>query len=58
MRTKEDKILFYVVNTWYQSKCKNKFDIERIVHEELHKNPDGGFVEIGVIAKRRCMNEL
>ena len=38
--------------------CENKFDIERIVHEELHKNPDGGFVEIGVIAKRRCMNEL
>lgn len=55
----KNKVLFYVINTWYQSKCKNKKDIIRIVNETIKDNPNEKRVsKLGMKAKRRCMNEL
>ena len=55
----KNKVLFYVINTWYQSKCKNKKDIMRIVNETIKDNPNEKRVsKLGMKAKRRCMNEL
>lgn len=57
----EEMIFNYVRATWYESKCKRKEDIKRIIHEELKKRPnymDMKMSKLCLIIKRRCMSEL
>lgn len=57
----EEMIFNYVRSTWYDSKCKRKEDIKRIIHEELKKRPnymDMNMSKLCLIIKRRCMSEL
>ena len=56
MRT---KVINYVYNCWYWVKCHKKEDIERIVDEIILENPDvKNTTKLGMLAKRRCQNEL
>lgn len=57
----EEMIFDYVRATWYDSKCKDKDDIKKIIHEEIKKRPN--YMEIPMsklclTIKRRCMAEL
>lgn len=57
----ENMIFDYVRATWYESKCKDKDDIKRIIKEELKKRPnymDMSMSKLCLIIKRRCMAEL
>ena len=57
----EEMILNYVIGTWYESKCKRKEDIQKIIREELEKRPnfqDMNMNKLCLIIKRRCMAEL
>lgn len=58
--TLEEKIYNYIIATWYESKCKDKNEIRKIIHEELKKNKfqNQPISKIGLHVKRRCMNEL
>lgn len=54
-------IFSYIRNNWYESKCKDKNDIKRIIREELKKRPnymDMKMSKLCLIIKRRCMSEL
>ena len=56
MRT---KVIWYVYATWYGVHCHDRKDIERIIDQVIQENPDlNDYVKLGVIAKRRCMNEF
>ncbi len=57
----EEMIFNYVRATWYESKCKQKEDIKRIIREEINKRPnymDMQMSKLCLIIKRRCMAEL
>lgn len=57
----EEMIFNYVRATWYESKCKDKNEIKRIIHEEISKRPqymDMKMSKLGLIIKRRCISEL
>ena len=59
MRTMNDKVLTYVYNCWYGVRCHKREDIERIVTETVNEHPDEtSYTKLGMIAKRRCQNEL
>lgn len=56
-----EMIFNYVRTTWYDSKCKNKEDIKRIIREELKKRPNYMEMQMSklcLIIKRRCQAEL
>lgn len=56
MRT---KVINYVYNYWYNVRCHKKEDIERIVDEIILENPEESNPnKLGMLAKRRCQNEL
>ena len=47
-------IFNYVRATWYESKCKDKDEIKRIIREELKKSPNyisrhGCYIEINMV---------
>ena len=57
----EERVYNYVKATWYDSKCKDKDDIKRIIREEISKRPDYMDIKLSklcLIIKRRCMSEL
>lgn len=57
----EEMIFNYVRSTLYESKCKDKNDIKKIIHEEISKRPnymDMNMSKLCLIIKRRCMAEL
>ena len=57
----EEMIFNYVRSTWYESKCKDKDAIKKIIHEEIKKRPtfmDMNMAKLCLIIKRRCMSEL
>ena len=57
----EEMIYNYITATWYESKCKDKDEIKRIIHEELEKRPqymDMRMSKLCLIIKRRCQSEL
>ena len=55
----KDKVIWYVYTTWYQSKCHDRKDIERIVDTIIKENPnETNYVKLGVKARRRCQSEL
>lgn len=57
----EEMIFNYVIATWYESKCRDKKEIKRIIHEEIGKRPnymDMDMKKLRLIIKRRCMSEL
>ena len=57
----EEMILRYVRATWYESKCKDKDEIKKIIREELEKRPnymDMKMSKLCLVIKRRCMAEL
>lgn len=58
--TLEEKVYDYITATWYESKCKDKDMIRKIIQEELNKNnfKDDKISKIGLHIKRRCMSEL
>ncbi len=49
----------YIRTCWDNYRCADKKEIERIINEVLSENPDEtDYVKLGVIVKRRCINEL
>ena len=57
----EEMIFNYVRSTWYESNCKRKEDIRRIIREEIKKRPnymDMDMAKLCLIIKRRCQSEL
>ena len=57
----EEMIFNYVRATWYESKCKDKDEIKRIISEEIQKRPnymEMNMSKLCLIIKRRCMAEL
>ena len=53
------KIIQYVYSTWYQSKCYDREDIERIIDQVIAENPDeNNHVKLGMKARRKCQAEL
>ncbi len=57
----QEMIFNYVRSTWYESKCKDKDEIKRIIQEELEKRPqymDMDMSKLCLLIKRRCMAEL
>ena len=58
--TLEETIYNYIIATWYESKCKDKEEIRKIIHEELQNNnfKNTKISKIGLHIKRRCMSEL
>ena len=57
----EEMIFNYVRATWYESKCKDKDEIKRIIKEELKRRPnymDMDMAKLCFQIKKRCMAEL
>ena len=61
METTVEMITRYIINTWYEAKCKGKDNIERIVRRELEKRPNYMEMDMNKLClkiKRVCMSEL
>lgn len=55
----KDKVIWYVYATWYGVHCHKREDIEKIVDQVITENQDvTSYVKLGILAKRRCQNEL
>ena len=60
-KTIEEMIFNYIRSTWYESKCKDRNEIRRIIREELKKRPnymDMNMTKLCFQIKKRCMSEL
>lgn len=61
METTRDMITDYIMVTWYESKCKRRENIEKIVSRELEKRPNYMEMDMDRLClkiKRICMSEL
>lgn len=58
MKTKEEKLYYYVTAMWYESRCKDKQRIKEIIAEELKENPVTDPKKFKTHILRRCKNEL
>ena len=58
MKTLEEKLYIYVISMWYESRCKDKKMIKKIITEELKANKDMKFNKLGLKILRRCKSEL
>ena len=54
----EEKMFNYITSMWYESKCKDKKQIRRIITEEIENNPKMEYNKLSLKALRRCMSEL
>lgn len=54
----EEKLYLYVTGMWYESKCKDKNEIRRIIQDEIRNNPEMEFKKLGLKTLRRCKSEL
>ena len=57
----EEMLFNHIRATWYESKCKDKDEIRRIIHEELKKRPnymDMNMSKLCFQIKKRCIAEL
>lgn len=55
----KNKVMTYVYNCWYDVHCHKREDIEKIVEQIIEENPHiTNYTKLGMLAKRRCMNEL
>lgn len=58
MKTLEEKLYIYVISMWYESRCKDKNMIKKIIAEEIQTNKDMKFNKLGLKILRRCKSEL
>ena len=58
MKTLEEKLYIYVISIWYESRCKDKNMIKKIIAEEIQTNKDMKFNKLGLKILRRCKSEL
>ena len=54
MKTKEEKLYYYVTAMWYESRCKDKQRIKEIIAEELKENPVTDPKKFKTHILRRC----
>ena len=54
----EEQLYNYVIGMWYESRCKDKKQIQRIVKEEMKKHPHRDFKKLRLHTLRRCKSEL
>ena len=58
MKTLEEKLYIYVISMWYESRCKDKNMIKKIIAEEIQTHKDMKFNKLGLKILRRCKSEL
>ena len=58
MKTLEEKLYYYILSMWYESRCKDKNMIKKIIAEEIQTNKDMKFNKLGLKILRRCKSEL
>lgn len=58
MKPLNERLYIYIIGMWYESKCKDKNEIKRIIEEEIKNNPDMEFKKLGLHTLRRCKSEL
>lgn len=58
MKTLNERLYIYIIGMWYESKCKDKNEIKRIIEEEIKANPHMEFHKLGLQTLRRCKSEL
>lgn len=51
-------VYYYVTATWYESHCKDKNEIKRIIREVIRENKNLSVTKMGLKARRRCQSEL
>jgi len=54
----ENRLYYYVTSMWYESRCKNKNEIKRIIKEEIKTHPDMPPRKLALHTLRRCKSEL
>ena len=58
MKPLNERLYIYIIGMWYESRCKDKNEIKRIIEEEIKINPDMDFKKLRVRTLRRCKSEL
>lgn len=58
MKPLNERLYIYIIGMWYESRCKDKNEIKRIIDEEIKSNPGMPFKKLGLHTLRRCKSEL
>ena len=57
MKPLKERLYTYIISMWYESKCKDKKEIKRIIDEEIKAN-NMNFKKLRLHTLRRCKSEL
>ena len=58
MKSLNEQLYIYIIGMWYESRCKDKNEIKRIIDEEIKANPNMNFKKLRLHTLRRCKSEL
>lgn len=58
MKPLNERLYIYIIGMWYESRCKDKTMIKRIIEEEIQNNPEMEFKKLRLHTLRRCKSEL